>query len=82
MSYYVYILYSRKADRYYVGETENVDIRLKSHLSGISRYTSIADDWTVVHTEPFNSRSDAIRREKDIKRKKSRKYIESILKTV
>ena len=79
MPFFVYIIFSKKANRYYVGETEDVNARIQSHLAGISKYTSIANDWTVVHTESFDSRSDAIRREREIKRMKSRKYIESIL---
>ena len=68
MPFSVYIIFSKKANRYYVGETEDVNARLQSHLAGISKYTSIANDWTVVHTEPFDSRGDAIRREREIKR--------------
>ena len=79
MPYYIYILYSRKVDRYYVGETENIDNRLNAHLTGISTYTSMADDWKVVYSESFGSRNAAIRREKEIKRKKSRKYIEYLM---
>ena len=79
MAFFVYILYSKKADKFYVGETENVQERIKSHLAGISRYTSIADDWVLVHSEEFPTRLEAIKREKQIKRMKSRKYIISLL---
>ena len=79
MPFYVYILYSLRSDRYYVGETEDVNTRLGSHLRGISRYTSIANDWKVGYTECFKIRSEAIKREKEIKRKKSRNYIEWLI---
>ena len=49
--YFLYILYSKKVDRYYVGSTDNIEKRLESHLVGISRYTAIADDWVVVYSE-------------------------------
>ena len=55
MPYYIYILYSRKVDRYYVGETENIETRLNAHLTGISTYTSMADDWKVVQYPALNS---------------------------
>lgn len=32
--FFVYILYSRSADRYYVGQTENFERRLQFHNSG------------------------------------------------
>ncbi|HCW09351.1 MAG TPA: excinuclease ABC subunit C [Cytophagales bacterium] len=77
--FYVYILYSEQADRYYVGQTYNLDTRLKSHLSGISGYTSMTDDWQLVYSEEFATRNEAIKRENEIKRKKSRKYIEWLI---
>jgi putative endonuclease len=79
MPYFVYILYSKKVDKYYVGETENIQDRIKSHLVGISKYTAIANDWVMVHSEEYATRLEALRREKEIKRMKSRKYIVSIL---
>ena len=79
LMYFVYILYSRSADRYYVGQTENVESRLESHGSGISPYTSHAKDWRLVYTEEFAIRQEAIRRENEIKRKKSRRYIEWLI---
>src|SRR5438046_486694 len=79
--YFVYVLYSRQLDRYYVGQTDNIEERLQSHLSGISKYTSSAKDWTIVHHESFQTREEAIKRENEIKRKKSRKYIEWLCKS-
>ena len=78
--YFVYILFSEKADRYYVGETDDIGKRLNSHLSGVSSYTSQSDDWICVYREEFKTRTEAIRREKEIKRKKSRNYIEWLIK--
>jgi putative endonuclease len=73
--FYIYILYSKKANKYYIGQTENVEDRLVSHNSGIPTFTSIAKDWILVYTELFEARNEAIRRENEIK-KRSRKYIE------
>ncbi|MBD3639305.1 MAG: GIY-YIG nuclease family protein [Crocinitomicaceae bacterium] len=78
----MYILYSTSKDRYYVGQSDNLEERLKSHNSGISRYTAIARDWEIVHTEKFENRTDAIKRERQIKKKKSRKYIEYLISSV
>ena len=74
--YYVYIIYSAKLDRYYIGYTEDVDVRLVQHNSGLSSFTSRASDWRVMYQEVFTSREDAHRCELYIKYKKSRKYIE------
>lgn len=79
MAFCVYILYSVKKDRFYVGQTDDLDKRVASHLSGSSPYTSSAKDWKLVHTEEYSSRTEVIKRENEIKRKKSRKYIEWII---
>ncbi|HTF05557.1 MAG TPA: GIY-YIG nuclease family protein [Bacteroidia bacterium] len=76
MPFYVYILYSKSKDKYYTGQTQNLSERLTFHESGMSPYTSSAQDWMLVYSEEFSTRSEAIKRENEIKRKKSRKYIE------
>ncbi len=79
MAYAVYIIYSQSIDKYYVGYSENVDERLKQHNSGISDYSSAAVDWELKYTEYFTTRKEAIGREKEIKRKKSRKYVQWLI---
>ena len=51
--FYLYILYSSKLDRFYVGHTENIELRLIQHNNGISAFTSKANDWTLVEKEYF-----------------------------
>src|SRR5690606_8826357 len=47
-----YILYSARLDRYYIGHTEDdLDHRLRRHLSGHNDFTGKSKDWVVVHTE-------------------------------
>ncbi len=75
MGFFVYILYSALCDKYYVGQTDNLDTRLASHNSGNSLYTSRANDWVIVYTEELTSRTESRKRELEIKRKK----VESIL---
>ncbi len=77
--YVVYILYSKAIDQYYVGQTQNLDERLLQHISFRSKSTKKANDWVLVHKEVFESRSEAMHREKEIKSKKSRKYIEKLI---
>jgi len=79
MSYFIYVIYSISRDKYYFGQTDNIDNRLFSHNSGKSPYTSSACDWKLVYSETFQTRSESRKRENEIKRKKSRKYIEWIV---
>lgn len=46
---------------------------------GISTFTSKANDWELVYKEKFSTREEAYKREKQIKAKKSRKYIEWLI---
>ena len=74
--YFVYILYSSKTDKYYIGSTDDLESRLKHHNYGATPSTkSGAPNWNIVHKEILPDKSAALKRELEIKRKKSRKYI-------
>ena len=80
MDYFVYILYSSNLDAYYVGSTQNLGDRVHQHnkKSG-SKFTKHAKDWKIVYSESYDTRSEAQKREYEIKKKKSRKYIEWLI---
>ena len=78
--YFVYILYSKNFDRYYVGHCENMAIRLARHNARSVPSTKPYVPWEVVYTENYPTRNLASTREKEIKNKKSRRYIEFLLK--
>ena len=79
MNFFVYIIFSEKLNRYYVGHTDNIVIRLTQHNDGLSSYTAKAKDWKLAYSEIFITREEAHKREREIKAKKSRKYIEYLL---
>ena len=77
--FFVYILHSTVTNRYYVGSTHDMQLRLAHHNDGWSRSTKSGRPWHVVYTEEYPDRSAALRRENEIKRQKSRKYIEALI---
>mgnify|MGYP000939339760 FL=1 len=77
--YFVYILYSKSFDRYYVGHCEDVYVRLNRHNNKGVPSTKAYVPWELLYTEVFTTRGEASSREKEIKQKKSRKYIEFLL---
>lgn len=79
MSFTVYIKYSAAVDRFYVGQTSNLQDRLYRHNHSGSKSTKKANDWRVVYTEVFETRTEAIARENAIKRKKSREYMQKLI---
>jgi len=53
--FYVYILYSRKWDQYYIGQTQNVGDRFIRRNKGRSKFIKDASHWLLVYTRQFNS---------------------------
>jgi putative endonuclease len=78
-NFYVYILQSLKDFSFYVGQCDDLDRRMSKHFDGMSKYTSGKRPLRLVYFEVFKSRTDSIKREKEIKNKKSRKYIEWLI---
>ena len=76
MNYEVYILYSAKLDRYYVGQTENINLRLKVHNNQGKKYTSKGIPWILVKSYKCNGRSEAVRLETKIKKRGIRRFLE------
>ena len=69
--YYVYILYSERFDRFYIGHTNDLKRRLVEHNKGLTSSTKAYRPWKIVYTEKFSSRVAAYNREKEIKSYKS-----------
>ena len=68
MSYF-YILFSETLDKFYIGHTtEQLEERLRKHLSDHSGYTARTKDWTIVYFEEYQSKSLAYRRELEVKK--------------
>ena len=76
MPFYVYILYSAHADKYYIGQTDSLERRLQEHNT---RKNLGSNYWVICYSEVFESRADAMNREKEIKKKKRRSYIEWLI---
>ena len=75
----MYIIYSEKLNKYYVGACSNLVRRLYEHNIGHSKFTSTGTPWILKHEETFESLAEAKQRESAIKRRKSRTYIESLI---
>ena len=69
--FYLYILLSQKTGKFYIGSTENITDRLERHNGGRSKATASGIPWEMVYTETFETRSEAVRREMEIKSWKS-----------
>ena len=65
-------------EKYYIGSCANVEKRLEYHNNGWSRYTKAGIPWMLCYFEKFYSKKEALQRERFIKLKKSKKYIEKL----
>jgi putative endonuclease len=79
MKFFVYILYSEKLDKYYIGSTGDLADRLKKHNRSRSGYTSMGKPWILVYNESFSNKADALKREKQLKAWKNRERIVSLI---
>ena len=79
MKHFVYIIYSKSTDRYYIGSSADVSNRIKRHNAGATPSTKSGRPWKIVYTKDFESKTEALKYENYLKRMKSRKIIESII---
>jgi putative endonuclease len=77
--YYSYILYSSKLDKYYIGSTSDLAGRLRRHNSSGSGFTSTGKPWELVYQEEYPDKSQALKREKQLKSWKSRERLQSLI---
>ena len=74
--YIVYILYSVRFNKIYIGYTSDLENRFKSHNElGIKGWTIRFRPWEILHTENFESKSNAMKREKQLKSAAGRDFI-------
>lgn len=80
MKFYVYLLFSYKDRRLYIGYTNNLKKRLIEHANGKVESTKLRLPVKLIHYEYFINQSDAKAREKFLKSGYGRKQFKEILK--
>ncbi len=78
---YVYVLFSLKDRRFYTGYTEDLENRLKEHLSGRVTSTKSRTPLQLVYFEACLGREDALHREKYLKTTWGKRYLKNRLKS-
>ncbi len=76
----VYALFSPEHDKIYIGMTSDINERFKSHNElGKKGWTIKFRPWIIIHTELFNNKADALKREKQLKTAAGRKFIRALI---
>jgi putative endonuclease len=74
--FYTYILYSPTFEKIYIGYTSDLESRFKSHNELATKgYTVKYRPWEILHVEEFETKADAMRREKQLKSHRGRDVI-------
>ncbi|MBK9223339.1 MAG: GIY-YIG nuclease family protein [Saprospiraceae bacterium] len=72
----VYVLYSSRYDKIYIGYTNHLIFHFHSHNQYSTKdWTKNFRPWFVVYTEIFSSKAEALQREKELKSYQGRQFI-------
>ena len=77
----VYILFSEKLNRYYIGYTSDLRTRMEFHNNSENhKFTHNASDWKIFFEINCENKTQALAIEKHIKAMKSKVFIENLIK--
>jgi len=69
---FVYVLYSDRMKKRYIGHTSNLNKRLKEHNLGHVRSTKAGRPWRTIAYKEYSSRSESRWIERSLKRSKEK----------
>lgn len=78
--YFVYVLQSTVDQQLYVGFSENLEQRLKSHNDGEVTSTQSRRPWERIFYECYINKADALRREKYLKTTMGKRALKMMLR--
>ncbi len=77
MSFYTYVLFSKSHNRFYKGHCQNLELRLKEHNSGKTRSIKAFQPWEIIYYEEFQTRGEAVKRERYFKTAAGRRFLKN-----
>jgi len=80
--FYVYILFSNSSQKYYCGQTNNLVKRINEHNNGYSLSTKGDCPWILIGFLKFESRAEAMKKEREIKQRGIKRWLEYSLDTL
>ena len=73
--FYVYILFSTSLQKYYTGQTKDIQKRLEEHNRGKTPYMAKGKPWELVYSVCLSSRAEAMTLEKKIKKRGASRFL-------
>ncbi len=74
--FYIYVLWSERIRKRYVGYTSDITKRIHEHNNGNSKFTKGGVPWKLVYSEELSSKAEATKREKYLKSGAGRKWLD------
>jgi putative endonuclease len=78
-TFFVYVLFSAKLNKRYVGSTSDIERRMREHNGGHSKFTKGGIPWRLIYSEAFETASQARKRELFLKSGAGRKFVDDLI---
>jgi len=78
--WYVYLLLSKKINKWYIGSTKDLRKRILTHNAGKNKSTKYGIPWKLIYYEVGLNKDDARAREKYLKSGVGRRFLKNRLK--
>jgi putative endonuclease len=73
--YTTYILYSQKINKFYTGQSNDLNYRLEEHNRGKTAFMANGMPWRLVYSKDYDSRKEAMKLEKFIKKRGASRFL-------
>ena len=73
--YFVYIIESKTAEKWYYGYSERPDERLKEHNGNHDHFTAGKGPWILIFLREFNEQREALAFERKLKKLRNKEFI-------
>jgi len=77
--FYVYALISLRNSHLYIGQTDNLDRRIKQHNLGKVLSTKSYIPYRLLYKKSFKDRKSAVIKEKELKTSQGRRFLRSLI---
>ena len=78
--YFIYVLWSQKLRKRYVRSSDDTESRLGEHNRGSNKFTKGGIPWIKIYQEEFQTKTEALKREKFLKSGQGRAWLDEKLK--
>ena len=79
--FFTYLLQSQLDQSFYIGQTKDLEQRLILHNEGNTKSTMAKRPWKIVYFEVFDTRSEAIQRERFLKKQRNKAFYQRLIET-